>query len=63
MSYRLNIRPEAEADVVEAALRYQQRKPDLGEEFAKEVDQAIKRVLENPLAFRVIRRRQEVRRV
>jgi hypothetical protein len=51
MSYRLNIRPEAEADVVEAALWYEQRKPGLGEEFVTEVDQAIRRVLENPLAF------------
>jgi plasmid stabilization system protein ParE len=63
MSYRLNIRPETEADVVKAVLWYQQRKPDLGEEFVREVDQAIRRVLENPLAFRVIRRQHEVRRV
>ncbi len=29
MSYRLNIRPEAEADVVDAALWYEQRNPGL----------------------------------
>jgi toxin ParE1/3/4 len=48
---------------MEAALWYEQRKPGLGEEFITEVDQAIRQVLENPLAFRVIRRRHEVRRV
>jgi hypothetical protein len=48
MSYRLNIRPEAEADVMEAALWYEQRKPGLGEEFITEVDQAIRQVRENP---------------
>ena len=62
MSYRLNIRPDAEADVVEAALWYEQQNPGLGEKFVTEVDQAIRRVLENPLAFRLIHRRHEVRR-
>jgi hypothetical protein len=36
MSYRLNIRPEAEADVAEAALWNQQRKLGLGDEFITE---------------------------
>jgi plasmid stabilization system protein ParE len=62
MSHRLNIRPEAEADVVEAALWYEQQNLGLGEEFVTEVDQAIRRILENPLSFRVIYRRYEVRR-
>jgi hypothetical protein len=35
----------------------------LGERFVREVDQAIVRILENPLAFPVILRRHEVRRV
>ena len=63
MSYRLKIRLAAEADVAEAAQWYNQRKPGLGEKFIREVDQAIARVLENPLAFPVILRRHEVRRV
>ena len=62
MSYRLNIRPEAEADVMEAALWYEQRNPGLGEEFVAELNQAITPLLENPFAFPVIRRRHEVRR-
>jgi hypothetical protein len=36
---------------LEAALWYQQRKPGLGEEFVKEVDQAIRRVREIPSPF------------
>lgn len=63
MSYRLKIRLAAEADLAEAAQWYNQRQPGLGEKFLREVDQAIARVLENPLAFPVVRRRHEVRRV
>lgn len=62
MSYKLDIRPETEADVTGAALWYEERSPGLGEEFITEVERVIRRVLENPLAFRVIKRRPEVRR-
>ena len=63
MSYRLKIRLPAEADLAEAAQWSGQRQAGLGEKFLREVDQAIARVVENPLAFPVIRRRHEVRRV
>jgi len=63
MSHRLKIRLEAEADIAAAAQWYDQREPGLGEEFLRAVDQAIARALENPLAFPIIRRRHEVRRV
>ena len=63
MSYRLKIRQAAEADVAEAAQWYNQRQPGLGEKFIREVDRTIARVLENPLAFPVILRRHEVRRL
>jgi plasmid stabilization system protein ParE len=63
MSHRLKIRLEAEADIAAAAQWYDQREPVLGEEFLRAVDQAIARALENPLAFPIIRRRHEVRRV
>ena len=62
MSYRLRIRLAAEADVAEAAQWYDQRQVGLGEKFVREVDRAIARVVENPLAFPVILRRHEVRR-
>jgi toxin ParE1/3/4 len=63
MSYRLRIRLAAEADVAEAAQWYNERQLGLGEKFLREVDQAIVRILENPLAFPVILRRHDVRRV
>jgi toxin ParE1/3/4 len=63
MSYRLIIRLAAEADVAEAAQWYNERRLGLGEKFLSEVDQAIVRMLENPLALPVILRRHEVRRV
>jgi toxin ParE1/3/4 len=49
--------------LAKAAQWYNQRQPGLGEKFIREVDRAIARVLENPLAFPVILRRHEVRRV
>ena len=63
MSHRLKIRLEAEADIAAAAQWYDQRERGLGEKFLRAVDQAIARALENPLAFAIIRRRHEVRRV
>ena len=57
MSYRLRIRLAAEADVAEAAQWYNERQLGLGEKFIRKVDQAIARILENPLAFAVILRR------
>jgi hypothetical protein len=62
MIYRLQVRLAAEADVVEAAEWYDQRQSGLGEKFVREVDQALARVVENPLAFPVILKRHEVRR-
>jgi toxin ParE1/3/4 len=58
MSYRLSIRSAAEADIAEAAHWYDDRQPGLGEVFVNEVDRALARVLENPLAFPVIYRRR-----
>jgi hypothetical protein len=48
VSYRLQVRQVAEADVAEAAQWYDQRQIGLGEKFVREVDQAIARVVENP---------------
>ena len=63
MSYRLSICSAAEADIAEAAQWYDDRQPGLGEAFVDEVDRALARVLENPLAFPVLYRRRAVRRV
>ena len=62
MTRRLIIRESVEAEITEAAFWYQNQSAGLGEEFLGEVNASIRRVIENPLAFRRLRRRPEVRR-
>ena len=52
MSRRLIVRPEAEADITEAALWYDERETGLGLEYTLEVRAAIRRALEDPLHWR-----------
>ena len=63
MIRRLVIRAEAESDITEAALWYAGHAQGMGDAFLSEVHAAIQRVVENPLAYRRLRRRPEVRRV
>ena len=63
MSRRLIVRPEAEADITEAALWYEDREAGLGLELTSEIGAAIERAIENPLIHLQLRRRPEVRRV
>ena len=63
MSRRLIVRTEAEADITEAALWYDEREAGLGLDLTLEVRAAIQRALENPLLYLLLRRRPEVRRV
>jgi hypothetical protein len=51
MTRRLIIRPEAEADLTDAAEWYDSREPDLGLKLVSEVHSAILRVLKNPESF------------
>jgi hypothetical protein len=48
---RLDIRAEAELDMVEAALWYENEREGLGAEFSLEVDKIVARIVENPLQF------------
>lgn len=63
MKRRLIIRPEAEADLTEAAVWYDSRELGLGSELISEVHSAIGRALENPESFTHVRRNPMVRRV
>ena len=63
MSRHLIVRTEAEADITEAALWYDEREAGLGLELTLEVHAAIRRALENPFLYLQLRRRPEVRRV
>jgi hypothetical protein len=47
MSLRLIVRPEAEADILEAALWYESREAGLGLELTSEIHAAIERALES----------------
>ncbi|WP_293369383.1 type II toxin-antitoxin system RelE/ParE family toxin [Nevskia sp.] len=48
---RLLVRPEAQAELLDAQRWYEQRSPGLGFEFARAVDAAMTRALRMPLAF------------
>ena len=63
MSRRLIVRPEAEADLDEAAQWYERQKAGLGFGFTAAAKVAVRRAVENPLANRLMRRRPQVRRV
>lgn len=63
MSRRLIIRPEAEVDVLEAAVWYEAREHGLGLAFTSEIRAAIKRALDTPLFYLPLRESPHVRRV
>ena len=56
MSRELLLRPEAEADALEAYRWYNEQLPGLGEDFLTEVDRAIETIRANPEASRKIHR-------
>jgi len=63
MSLRVMIRPEAEADILEAAQWYRQQCLGLEIDFVDEVRSAIDRAAENPQAWRFMRRSPHIRRI
>ena len=63
MNRRLIVRPEAEADITDAALWYDSREQGLGVELITEVHSGIARALKNPESFTRVRRNPTVRRV
>ncbi|MEW6302515.1 MAG: type II toxin-antitoxin system RelE/ParE family toxin [Verrucomicrobiota bacterium] len=60
---RLVVRLEAEIDLAEAALWYEDRQAGLGLDFVAEVRAAIRRAVRNPLIYLRLRKRPEVRRL
>ena len=63
MNRRLIIRSEAEADLTDAAVWYDNREFGLGLELTAEVHSAIARALTRPESFIRIRRNPPVRRI
>jgi toxin ParE1/3/4 len=63
MNRQLIVRPEAEADLANAAVWYDSREPGFGLELVSEVHSAILRALKNPESFTRVRQNTTVRRV
>ena len=61
MSYQLDIRPGALADIETAADWYEEQQPGLGADFARTVRHAITNLPANPLIYRIRDRRRNVR--
>ena len=54
MNYKLIVRPEAEAELEEAFLWYEQQVIGLGSQFLLVVDEAINSIQQNPFQYPVI---------
>jgi plasmid stabilization system protein ParE len=63
MAHRIITRHDAEIDITEAAIWYQQQQTGLGDEFLAEIDTAIISAAENPSQYPRLRRKPQVRRV
>lgn len=63
MSCRLIVRPEAEADIIDAVVWYENQKAGLGFEVTAEIRMAVNRALEHPRAHVLLRKYPEVHRV
>ena len=61
MSYRLVVRPEVDADLIEAEAWYEQQEAGLGREFLRAARETIDSLSANPLIYQVRSRRQQVR--
>jgi toxin ParE1/3/4 len=59
--YSLEIRPEAQDDIQEAANWYEKQQPGLGHDFARAVLEEIESLTANPLRYRLRDRRRNVR--
>ena len=62
MKYRVIIRAEAEADLLNAFIWYEDQQPDLGRQFLDAVEVSIGDAAENPFRFPRLRHKPEVRR-
>jgi hypothetical protein len=57
VSYQLDIRPEALADIEAAGIWYDEQQPGLGADFSRTVRRAINTLAANPLIYRIRERR------
>ena len=60
MPYSYNLSQEAEDEMLEAYLWYEQQRTGLGEEFFKSLDDAFQSIVQNPATYR-LRYKKKVR--
>ena len=56
MSYTIQIRPDAETDIEEAALWYEEQQQGLGSRYLNEVAAAVQRIAAIPTLYPVVHR-------
>ena len=61
MSFRLVVRPEVDADLLEAEAWYEAQQSGLGREFLRAVIAKIAQLQQNPLLYRIRHRSKQVR--
>ncbi len=61
MTYQLDIRPDALADIESAGAWYEQQQPGLGTDFSRAIRQAINELPAHPLIYGVRDCRRQVR--
>ncbi|MGI9066092.1 MAG: type II toxin-antitoxin system RelE/ParE family toxin [Pyrinomonadaceae bacterium] len=61
MSYRLVVRPEVDAELLEAEAWYELREAGLGREFLRAARETMDSLSANPLIYQVRSRRNQVR--
>ena len=54
MNLNITIRPDAEADIENAAFWYEKQRPGLGNDFLDEVQSTLKILTENPCLYPVV---------
>ena len=61
MIYYLVVRPEVDADLLEAEAWYEKQRAGLGREFLLAARETMVRLPQNPLLYRIRNRRKQVR--
>lgn len=56
MNYSISIRSDAEIDIEDAAIWYEQQRKGLGNDFLDEVQNAIRKMSENPYLYPIVHR-------
>lgn len=56
MNYDVRLREEAETDLTEASIWYQEQQPGLGHEFIDKVSSTLQSIQERPLSYPIVYR-------